>query len=719
MSKERKVTAKSAKQLRGASIATLAAVGWAAAAPQSVRAADIHLGGGYAAAPSYSETQSMGATGPFRAEVLLNLDDGRIAATASASGLSGTDIAGAVTATSDQDPVIVIDTYSAEAGVWAAEPTYGIHESGFYSGVGIVSGIGSIGLGSLGAQAELDGPSHGTIMAVAQEGELAAFAQASTFFQNEVPGVEPEKYVGCSSATVFYKFYDPSCLFTPRNDGDLDKDGQNDAMDAAMMAVAIGGNLGGQSASYFDLNSDSSVDLDDMDALLSTYFSTTRGDANLDTYVDQQDFDVVDAYMGLGGLWMNGDFNADGVVDLNDRAIAQPSYSSNFTTYDSTTHTHSSGTVTHTGSLVVGDVDSAVYNLSAGVVAVNDDLYVGKTHTGNGTLNVSGGSLLVHGNANVGAFGTGVMNQTGGTVTVDGALNIAKGAGARGTYTLSGGTLTVPDIVNNGTFNFTGGTATVSRISGTGTTTVGSGRTLQVSHVRQNTLNVDGTVTTTANGTTTGVSKFQNLNVGSSGVLDLKDNDAIINYSGSSPIGTLSGSAYDGLTGKIASAYDYGAWDGPGITTTMGDATSGLTTLAIAEASDVLFIGSTDTAVWGGQTVDGTSVLIKYTYAGHLNFDGLVDAGDYGIIDDSYQFPGTTAYSKGDINYDGVIDGGDYGIIDNSYQFQGPPITTTAGMGAAAIGVTPVPEPAAFGTVLLAAGLASARRRRRRHASKR
>jgi hypothetical protein len=72
--------------------------------------------------------------------------------------------------------------------------------------------------------------------------------------------------------------------------------------------------------------------------------------------------------------------------------------------------------------------------------------------------------------------------------------------------------------------------------------------------------------------------------------------------------------------------------------------------------------------------VTGSTTIAMYTYAGDVNFDGLVDASDYGIIDNYFQFPGTTGYANGDFNYDGVIDAGDYGIIDNTFQLQGAPI---------------------------------------------
>jgi hypothetical protein len=78
--------------------------------------------------------------------------------------------------------------------------------------------------------------------------------------------------------------------------------------------------------------------------------------------------------------------------------------------------------------------------------------------------------------------------------------------------------------------------------------------------------------------------------------------------------------------------------------------------------------------VWHGQVLDATTVIVKYTYAGDVNLDGLVDASDYGTIDNYYQFPGTSGYANGDFNFDGVIDAGDYGLIDNSFQLRGLPL---------------------------------------------
>jgi alpha-D-ribose 1-methylphosphonate 5-triphosphate synthase subunit PhnH len=106
----------------------------------------------------------------------------------------------------------------------------------------------------------------------------------------------------------------------------------------------------------------------------------------------------------------------------------------------------------------------------------------------------------------------------------------------------------------------------------------------------------------------------------------------------------------------------------------MPKAIAGLTMLGVAEAADVLFLSGNDTALWDGQTVDATTVIVKYTYVGDADLNGYVDAADYGVIDNFIQFPGASGYFNGDFNFDGVIDAADYGHIDNSIQLQGAPL---------------------------------------------
>jgi hypothetical protein len=229
---------------------------------------------------------------------------------------------------------------------------------------------------------------------------------------------------------------------------------------------------------------------------------------------------------------------------------------------------------------------------------------------------------------------------------------------------------------------------------------------LNVNGVRAAALNVQaGVVKAIPSGATATASRVASLTIAADAKLDLGDNKLVI--AGGS-VGSFSGSTYSGVQGMVQRGYVFGSWSGDGIVTSMPDAANGLTTLAVTTADQAGYGGG----IFGGVSVSGSDVLVMYTYAGDVNLDGLVDASDYGIIDNYYQFPSTDGYMNGDFNYDGVIDAGDYGLIDNSYQLQGPPIPT----GSSAVGlsgVMAIPEPSACALVgFVAAGLLSRRGRR-------
>jgi hypothetical protein len=171
-----------------------------------------------------------------------------------------------------------------------------------------------------------------------------------------------------------------------------------------------------------------------------------------------------------------------------------------------------------------------------------------------------------------------------------------------------------------------------------------------------------GALAVTANGSR--VLRTSSLSVSSNSNLNLNDNDLIINYSDVSPIGSFSGAAYTGVSGQIAQGRNQGTWSGNGIRTGMPQATTLATTLGVAEASEVLGLSGNQTALWDGQTVDSTTVLVKYTYTGDANLDGKIDADDYAWIDYYSQSPASKTYNRGDFNYDGAINADDYAMVD-------------------------------------------------------
>ena len=290
------------------------------------------------------------------------------------------------------------------------------------------------------------------------------------------------------------------------------------------------------------------------------------------------------------------------------------------------------------------------------------------------TLNIPAGRSLTLGAAMV----------VGGTVNSSGAVEVLNPSG---TTTNNGLTIA------GGELRFDAGT-----IKPNGTVALSSGGQLLMAAGRDKVL------------------KATTLSISSTSRLDLSDNFLIV-ANGSA--GTFNGTSYTGVQGDVARAYNFGAWDQPGLTTSQENAgqnagpLSGTTTIGVATAEQVLFIAPTETAIWAGETVTGTSVLAMYTYAGDVNFDGLIDGADYGTLDNWIQFPGTSGYANGDVNYDGVIDGADYGVLDNSIQLQGAPFPTDLPSAAA---VVAVPEPAGVISMMTAAAMGAllSRRRRRR-----
>jgi autotransporter-associated beta strand protein len=366
----------------------------------------------------------------------------------------------------------------------------------------------------------------------------------------------------------------------------------------------------------------------------------------------------------------------------------------------STDSTGSSATGATTG--VLDDVVFAAGSDGAGsyTVTVSGTQTAHAVQFARGNVLLSGGGTLAvgHFDAVSGATGTVSSNIAGdafGRVIKSGAgtITLASANSYAGGTIVSGGTLVL------GNADATGG----------GSINVADGALAQA----QASLPKAVTVTT--------------VTINATGRLDLSNNKLVTN----TPIGTFTGEpgvgTYDGIQGMVARAYNFGSWDQPGLTTSEDLAgpnagpLSNTTTIGVATGEQVMFLGPTDTAVFQGQTITGATTIAMYTYAGDVNFDGLVDASDYGIIDNYYQFPGTTGYANGDFNYDGIIDAGDYGIIDNTIQLQGDPIPGVV-FGASALasasggglsGVTAVPEPSACGFALLGAAAVVGRRRRR------
>jgi hypothetical protein len=312
--------------------------------------------------------------------------------------------------------------------------------------------------------------------------------------------------------------------------------------------------------------------------------------------------------------------------------------------------------------------------------------------------------------------------RTVGTINFD---NPAAG------YTLSGSTITLDVSSGNAEINVASGNHTIaapltlndattfrvlpaaSTLSIFGTLTCGSHAitkegdgTLRVNNLRAGavTINAGKVVVPVNPASIAGTSKITSLSMTGNGKLDLTSNSLAVNYSGSSPIANV--------TSLIASGRAGGAWNGNGIEASAA-AGSNLTSLGVAEASQVLGITGTQTAVFRGQTVDGTSVLVKYTYGGDANLDGKLNVDDYGQIDFNVNLAGASGWYNGDFNYDGKINVDDYGIIDANVVIQGSQFGNADDLSALSAGVSAVPEPSLL-ALPAAYGFANLLLRRRR-----
>ncbi|MEA2708456.1 MAG: hypothetical protein QOF78_1057 [Phycisphaerales bacterium] len=346
------------------------------------------------------------------------------------------------------------------------------------------------------------------------------------------------------------------------------------------------------------------------------------------------------------------------------------------------------------------EVDTALGNAAGGTIS-GRGTFIGRAGLLNyGNMQLSGGASDIFGS---------VTNNSGGKIIVSGnALAtfydpVTNNSGAE--FRVSSGSTAVffGNVANSGTFTGTGtkffeagSTGVLGALASSGRTIVSDGAAVSASYVREAELTVDGDMSFGVGG---GTSRVGALSVGDAGTLDLANNKLIV---ANGDVATL--------TALIQSAQNAGAWDGPGITTTMADAAAGLTSLGIANADDAGYVGST----FGGVSVFSGDALIMYTYAGDANLDGFISGDDYSTIDFNVG-TGATGWNNGDFNYDGIISGDDYSTIDFNYAAQGAPFSTSAaGDSGSLSAVTAVPEPGAAMACVFAVASAALTARRRR-----
>jgi hypothetical protein len=184
------------------------------------------------------------------------------------------------------------------------------------------------------------------------------------------------------------------------------------------------------------------------------------------------------------------------------------------------------------------------------------------------------------------------------------------------------------------------------------------------------------------------------------GKLNLGNSFLIVDYSGASPAASI--------RQYLASGYAGGQWTGSGINSEAAALNQGArTALGWAEASDVL---GPSGGLFGDLAVDGTSLLVRYTFYGDANLDGVVTLADFNRM--ASNFGGSNkAWSQGDFNFDGSVNLQDFNRLAGNFGL------SAAGAG----GPTPedwsnlasaIPEPGGLPVLGLWAVAASLRLRR-------
>ncbi len=443
------------------------------------------------------------------------------------------------------------------------------------------------------------------------------------------------------------------------------------------------------------------------------YYSGSNGTATVD---------------GSGSKWTNTKdlvVGRSGTGTLNIKNGGQVSNTDGYLGYSSgskgTATVDGTGSVwNNTGSLYVGGNDSAAGGTGSVTVQNGGQLTVGGTLKvwNSGSLTIQSGGGVTAGSLSKASAGT--ITWTSGTLGITGAgglsigsagplgssvtlgagktLNVTKTATVDkdATLVVGGGGLVAGTLSNSGTFNWNGGTAQLAAVELNGT----SLSTLSAGH--------DKTLVTQA------LTMAESAPGVPTATLDLGDNCIVIDYSGdpaSSPLEQVKAWIKAGWLNPDA------PWYGPGITSTAARDNPGLYTVGfvdqgrlLAETGELWYgPGGTRGETFGGIAVDSTSILVKLTYLGDVDLDGMVYDDDVAIMSGNYSPTGPTGaeYWGGDIfGFDGWVYDDEAAIIGGAYnngRLYGDPLGGLAGLTAA-------PEPATL--ALLAAGLAALARRR-------
>jgi len=182
--------------------------------------------------------------------------------------------------------------------------------------------------------------------------------------------------------------------------------------------------------------------------------------------------------------------------------------------------------------------------------------------------------------------------------------------------------------------------------------------------------------------------ELADLTLGPAATLDVNDSSILVRASRQTRhdiASTIAQSIRSGRAGSIP-------WAGPGIISSAAKARSHTTLASLINDKG---IGQPIFTTFAATPVDTNCILVRYTWDGDANLNGVVNADDYFLID-SNCIPQKPGYYNGDFNFDSVVNADDYFLIDSAFIGQSGPL---AGGESAAATTHAAPKPADSATV--------------------
>ncbi len=241
----------------------------------------------------------------------------------------------------------------------------------------------------------------------------------------------------------------------------------------------------------------------------------------------------------------------------------------------------------------------------------------------------------------------------------DDALDLDTSLGST-TVTFNGGGGADTYRVNAGAFTINADLGAAAGESMTLVVGAGASATLASSqHLAS--VSVAGTLTLGAAGNRLLVTRA--FTIGAAGKLDLRDNSMIVDYASATVLPSVQAS--------INAARANGAWTGNGLTSTNAAiANPRNRTLGAMEATDYKSVYG-PSATFAGEAIDSSAVLVKFTYYGDTDFNGLVNFDDYSRTDAGFN-QARSGWLNGDFDGNGVVNFDDYSLIDLAFNTQSP-----------------------------------------------